>query len=59
MTREEFKRRWDSDDDGGGITFDDIAEVAEKWGLFRTPRIHPIDRVRDAVLRAAGCEEQS
>jgi hypothetical protein len=24
MTKEEFKARWDGDDNGGGINFDDI-----------------------------------
>ncbi len=25
MTKEEFKRRWESDENGGGITYEDIA----------------------------------
>lgn len=54
MTKEEFKRRWESDKRGGGITFEDIAKCVESWGLFLTPRIHQIDRVRYAVLKAAG-----
>lgn len=28
MTKAQFKKRWDSNEDGGGITFDDIAQCA-------------------------------
>jgi len=55
MTKEEFKKRWDSDESGGGITYDDIAECAIAWGICSKPRIHPIDLVRDKVLAAANC----
>ena len=54
MTREEFKTRWESDDNGDGITFDDIANCAVEWGLYNKPKISPIDRVRYRVLLAAG-----
>ena len=54
MTKEEFKQRWESNDNGGGITFDDIADCAVAWGLFRTPRTSSIDLVRYRVLVAAG-----
>ena len=56
MTKEEFRERWDSDENGGGITYDDIADCAKAWGLFATPRIHDIKKVRDAVVKAAGCK---
>lgn len=56
MTRDEFKRRWEKDEDGDGITFDEVADCAEAWGLFVTPRIHRIDVVRYAVLKEAGVE---
>jgi hypothetical protein len=59
MTKVEFKRRWESDDNGGGITFDDIADCAKAWGLFPVPRIHQIDKVAEAVLKAAGVETGS
>ena len=52
MTKDEFKRRWESDD-GGGITFDDIALCAQAWGLFSTPRRSNIELVRYRVLVAA------
>jgi len=53
MTKEEFKKRWESGDDGGGINFDDIADCAKAWGVDHTPRIHDINNVRYAVLKAA------
>ena len=55
-TKEEFKRLWDSDDDGGGLTLDDVADCAKAWGLYSNPRIHPIDVVVDVVLVAAGVD---
>ena len=55
MTREEFKKRWESNDNGGGITFDDIADCAKEWGLFSTPRVNQIDTVRYKVLKEAKC----
>lgn len=57
MTKEDFKKRWDSDDEGGGITFEDIARVAVEWGLYRRPKTSNMMEVKEAVLRAAGCEE--
>lgn len=56
MTKEEFKKRWESDDDGGGITFDDIADCAKEWKLYLRPKIHNMSIVADTVLKAAGCE---
>lgn len=58
MTKEEFKRRWEKDDRGDGITFDDVAECAIAWGLFQTPRVHNISRVTNAVVKAAGIDEE-
>lgn len=55
MTKEEFKKRWESDENGGGITFDDIAECAISWGIDQTPRIHNIYTIRDKVLALADC----
>lgn len=57
MTKEEFSRRWNKDDQGDGITFNEIADCAVAWGLFPTPRIHSIHKVRDAVVQAALKEE--
>jgi len=53
MTKEEFKKRWESNDNGGGITFDDIAECAKKWGISATPRTQQIGAIRYKVLKAA------
>ncbi len=60
MTKKEFKTRWESNDEGGGITYDDIAECAVKWGIYSRPRICDINEVQYAVLKAANtndCEE--
>lgn len=57
MTPEEFKTRWESGDDGGGITFDDIAECAIAWGIARTPRTCQIDVIRYRVLKAANTKD--
>ena len=55
MTKEEFKKRWEGDENGGGITYDDIADCAKAWGLFSTPRVNQIDMVRYKVLKYANC----
>ncbi len=57
MTKEEFRVRWESNESGGGICGDDIAECAVAWGLYRTPRTHQLSRVIYAVLKAAGTED--
>ncbi len=56
MEKAEFKRRWELNESGDGITFDDVADCAKKWGLFSRPRIHPPQRVLESVLKAAGVE---
>lgn len=56
MTKKEFKRRWDSDELGGGITLEDVAKCAEAWGLFSHPRTEDVNKVVEAVLKAAGAE---
>lgn len=55
-TKEQFKKLWDSNDEGGGITYDDIADCAKEWGLYSKPRIHSILEVHIAVLKAANCD---
>ena len=57
MTKDEFKKRWESDDEGGGIDFDDVADCAKAWGLFRTPRTAQINKVLYRVLKAADVED--
>jgi hypothetical protein len=54
MTKQEFKDRWESNDNGGGISYDDIAKCAVAWGISRTPKTRRIDAIRYQVLVAAG-----
>ena len=55
MTQEEFKKLWEADEHGSGITFDDIANRAKEWGLFDHPKCCDINIVRYEVLKAAKC----
>ena len=57
MTKQEFNQRWESDESGGGINFDDIADCAKAWGIASTPRTLQMDRVRYLVLKAAGTKD--
>ena len=56
-TKEEFKRLWEANDDGSGITFNDIADCAVAWGISRQPKIHPIRKIRYQVLKAAEVDD--
>ncbi len=53
MTPEEFKKRWESDEFGGGITCDDCADCYTAWGLGDRPRYQQIQSVIDTVLKFA------
>lgn len=53
MEKQEFKRRWESNENGGGITFDDIANCAKEWGISAHPRTMQIDKIQYRVLKAA------
>ena len=57
MTKPEFKKRWEANDNGGGITYEDIADCAKEWGLYSRPKICPIDRVTYDVLVSAGVKD--
>jgi len=57
MTKQEFKKRWESNDNGGGITFNDIADCAIAWGISSSPKALPIAEVRYQVLRSAGTSD--
>jgi len=60
MCKQQFKTRWESNDRGGGITFDDIAQCAVEWGISSHPKTSSINSIRYRVLKAAGtndCEE--
>ena len=54
MTKAEFAERWEKDDNGDGITVDEVAECAVAWGLYHSPKIEPMDQVIAAVVKAAG-----
>ena len=54
MTKKEFKTRWESGDDGGGINYGDIANCAVAWGISRTPKTRRMDVIRYQVLKSAG-----
>jgi len=53
MEKQEFKKRWESNVNGGGITYDDIADCAKKWGISSHPRTMQIDKMTYQVLKAA------
>ena len=55
-TKEKFKELWESDN-GGGITFDDIADCAKDWGICKNPKTSPILKTANRVLVAANCEK--
>lgn len=54
MTKEEFKTRWESNDSGGGIIFEEIADCAVAWGISCNPKTRRLDLIRYQVLVAAG-----
>ncbi|MCL2710573.1 MAG: ATP-binding protein [Planctomycetaceae bacterium] len=58
ITKDEFIERWNSNDEGGGITFDDVAECAVRWGICSRPKIRPPHKVLNMVLRYLGLPEQ-
>jgi len=53
MSKEEFKIKWESNDNGGGITNDDMADLAIEWGLNSRPRTCRIEQVIYSVLKHA------
>lgn len=53
LSKRQFKKKWESDDDGGGITFEHIAACFTRWGLGAAPKTLPMDLVVFAVLKAA------
>ena len=52
-TKEDFKRLWEANEYGSGITYDDIADCAKAWGISECPKIRPIDEIAYKVLKAA------
>jgi hypothetical protein len=57
VSKEEFKARWESGEDGGGITYDDLADCYARWGLGENPRTKSLSAIRRAVLKAAEVTE--
>lgn len=55
-TKKQFQKLWDANDSGSGITYDDIAACAKEWGLYTNPKTADIEKVKEAVLKAAKCK---
>ena len=59
MTKEEFKRRWESDKKDQRISRDDITDCAESWGI-KQPKYETTSLVIYKVLKMAqtiDCED--
>ena len=56
MTKQQFRARWESDENGGSITFDEVADCAIAWGLCQSPKARPMHVVMRMVVEAAGVE---
>lgn len=50
-TKEKFIELWNKDKNGGGLTFDDVADCAKQWGLCSNPRIKVMDEILSLVLK--------
>lgn len=59
MTRQEFKTRWESDDQGGNITFEDIHNCAISWGICSRPKTKPMLKIKYLVLKEADVNDLS
>jgi hypothetical protein len=57
MTKEQFKARWEKDDNGGGITFNEVAECAKSWGITKLPMTMNISVVLYRVLKEANTND--
>lgn len=57
LTKEAFKKRWESDDNGGGLTYDDAADCAVAWGITSQPKTKPMNDILYRVLIAAGVDD--
>jgi len=58
MTREEFKKRWESDEKGGGITNEDVANCYKDWELGGSPYIKKINYVIWRVCDSANTNDK-
>ena len=52
-TKEKFKELWEANENGSGITFNDIADCAVAWGISSRPKTRPINLISYMVLKAA------
>lgn len=57
-TKEEFKFLWESNEDGGGITWGDIADCAVAWGIAKMPRCISPFRLLKLVCAACGAKKE-
>ena len=53
MTKDQFKELWESEN-GGGITWGDIAKCAVECGICKSPKTRQIAEVGNKVLLSAG-----
>lgn len=57
MTKEEFKTIWESDETGGGLTYDDVADCAKAWGISSRPRTSHMSTILYRVLKEANTND--
>lgn len=57
MTKEEFKKLWESDEEGGGITGEDIANCAKDWGISSRPLTQKMSKIIYMVLKEANTND--
>ena len=58
MTKEEFKKKWDSNENGGGITNNDVAQCCIDWGLCSSPYTYPINEIIRLVTSYANTNDK-
>lgn len=58
MNKEEFKKRWESNENGGGITNEEVAECYIKWGLGSSPYTKTINYVIWKVCESANTNDK-
>lgn len=59
MTKEEFKQKWESNENGGGITNQDIARLYTEWKLGTSPYTKTITYVIWRVCEEANTNDKS
>lgn len=56
-TKEKFKELWEANEQGSGLTFNDIADCAINWNISSNPKIRPIQLIQYQVLKAANVKD--